>query len=154
MFTLLNKKMSNGATPYSNAAALLKLHALTLLLTILITAATTSTSSASRPQLINGTVVGQILLSPICPVEHDPPDPACAPKPYQTTVNILKISNRSLYKKITTNTLGKFTFSLPKGSYLVQIPNRSIFPRCNDQNIKVLPRKQLKILIDCDTGIR
>src|ERR1035437_9718286 len=35
-------------------------------------------------------ISGTVLLGPTCPVERIPPDPQCAPKPYSTSINILK----------------------------------------------------------------
>lgn len=101
-----------------------------------------------------GTIHGQVLLGPICPVERIPPDPACAPKPYKTTINVLRTPTGAPYKKVATDALGRFTISLAPGKYILRATSRSIYPRCTDKAIKVLAKKSLTIKIDCDTGIR
>lgn len=101
-----------------------------------------------------GTVHGQVLLGPTCPVERIPPDPACAPKPYKTTIIVLRAPSIASYKKVATDNLGRFTISLSPGMYTLRATGRSIYPRCTDKTIKVLAKKSLNIKIDCDTGIR
>src|SRR5271169_551088 len=44
-----------------------------------------SPTGATSPE---GTVEGSVMLGPTCPVERIPPDPACAPRPYQTRITV------------------------------------------------------------------
>lgn len=101
-----------------------------------------------------GTVHGQVLLGPTCPVERIPPDPACAPKPYRTTINVLRAPSIASYKKVTTDNLGRFTISLAPGVYILRARGASIYPRCIDLKIKVVAKKSQIAEINCDTGIR
>ena len=102
-----------------------------------------------------GKVHGQVLLGPTCPVERIPPDPACAPKPYKTKIQIFaaKISLHP-YKIVVTDAAGKFNFSIKPGSYVLRSKGGSFYPRCADLRIKVSARKTLNVKMTCDTGIR
>jgi len=60
-----------------------------------------------------GTVRGRITLSPICPVELNPPDPNCAPKGYKTNVAAKK--NGQVVTSTTSDTNGEYKFTLAPG---------------------------------------
>ena len=102
-----------------------------------------------------GKVHGQVLLGPTCPVERIPPDPACAPKPYKTKIQIFtaKVSAHP-YKTVVTDATGKFYFAIKPGSYVLHTRGGSIYPRCADLRIRVLKGKTLNLKMACDTGIR
>ena len=105
----------------------------------------------------NGNVRGQVLLSPVCPVEHIPPDPACAPKPYKTTIDIWSALTGSSYKRVSTSAAGVFNLSLAPGPYVLQVTqvtNGSLYPRCAEVKFSVVAKKTLKLTVNCDTGIR
>ncbi len=53
------------------------------------TVPTTSSISGIPPPAGAGTVQGSVLLGPICHVEQNPPQPQCAPRPYQTVIKVL-----------------------------------------------------------------
>jgi len=110
--------------------------------------------STSKPVVANGTILGQVLLSPVCPVERNPPDPACAPKPYKTIVSVLKSSNGAVYKKVAASALGRFSISVPAGSYVLRASGAKVYPRCTDTPVKVIANKSVSVKIGCDTGIR
>jgi hypothetical protein len=101
-----------------------------------------------------GTVHGQVLLGPTCPVERIPPDPACAPKPYKTMIKILRTATGASYKKVVTDASGRFTISLAPATYILRAKGASIYPRCTDLKIIVIAKKSQIVKIDCDTGIR
>lgn len=105
----------------------------------------------------NGSVNGQVLLGPVCPVERIPPDPACAPRPYKTTINIWSTVTGSTYKPVTTNAAGIFRLSLAPGSYGLKVAahtNSSLYPRCSEVAIVVVAKKSQNVTMNCDTGIR
>lgn len=105
----------------------------------------------------NGNVRGQVLLGPVCPVEHNPPDPACAPKPYKTTIDVWSTLTGSSYKRVATNASGIFNLSLAPGSYglkVSQATNGSPYPRCGEVAIVVAAKKFQDVTVNCDTGIR
>lgn len=116
-----------------------------------------SPPSATRQVAGNGTVYGQVLLGPTCPVEKIPPDPACAPRAYKSTLNIWSTFTGSNYQPVATDTSGKFTLSLAPGSYSLKVSspaNGSLFPRCGELSFVVRAKRSQNITVNCDTGIR
>jgi hypothetical protein len=101
-----------------------------------------------------GTVHVQVLLSPTCPVERNPPDPACAPKPYETKITILDAQTNSPYKDYETDASGELTFSIDPGAYVLRVQSINSLPYCSDLKIEVTANKTQSVVINCDTGIR
>jgi hypothetical protein len=103
-----------------------------------------------------GTVSGTVTTSPTCPVEHFPPEPQCAPKPYATTIKISNEGTKNALKTIESNSKGIFTVSLPVGSYELSAINApdAIFPSCGKIIVAVTADKTTTADISCDTGIR
>lgn len=63
-----------------------------------------------------GIIQGSVVLGPTCPVERIPPDPACAPKPYATKVDIYRqVGSATPYKTVATNASGTFNVALDPG---------------------------------------
>jgi hypothetical protein len=113
-----------------------------------------ATASLRHATSLKGIVHGQVLLGPICPVERNPPNPVCAPKPYKTTINIFRTVVGTVYKKVATDASGHFTISLAPGVYILRARSGAVYPRCADRRIKVLAKKSQNVKINCDTGIR
>ena len=110
--------------------------------------------SPTPPPTPAGIITGLVLLGPICPVERIPPDPACAPKPYQTKIDIFKGVSKIPYKSIATDSVGRFTLSLIPGSYVLQAAGGSIYPRCSNLLVQVIAGRTVKAIVNCDSGIR
>lgn len=113
--------------------------------------------SATKQLAGNGTVLGHVILGPVCPVEHIPPDPACAPRPYKTKLNVWSTLTGINYQSVATDTSGSFKLSLAPGAYslaVTQPANGSPYPRCTQVNISVVAKKAQNITVNCDTGIR
>lgn len=112
---------------------------------------------ATKQVMGNGSVRGEVLLGPVCPVERTPPDPACAPRPFETTINVWSTVTGSTYKPVATNAAGEFRLSLAPGSYGLKVSdhsNASLYPRCSEVAIVVVAKKSQNVTINCDTGIR
>lgn len=113
-------------------------------------------SACARPQqpLTSG-VTGAVRLGPTCPVERIPPDPLCAPKPYQAQFVLTIKNSNQIIKQFSSDSLGKFTFALPSGNYTISpVPSSKMLPRCASQTFTVKQNSYASILILCDTGIR
>jgi hypothetical protein len=106
--------------------------------------------------VIDSGIIGNVTLSPICPVETDPPTPGCAPKPYQAEIVIKTADNNSEVSRFTTNADGTFKFNLSPGNYLLVPQNKpnSISPVGRSQNVIVFAHQFTKVTINYDTGIR
>lgn len=99
-----------------------------------------------------GTVNGTVFLSPTCPVEQNPPDPKCSPRPYATTI---RISRQGVpYATITTTAAGAYTTTLPAGTYTFLPKGGATFPRCSETQVTVIANTTKTQNLDCDTGIR
>lgn len=113
--------------------------------------------SAIKEKPGHGAVVGQVVLGPVCPVEHIPPDPACAPRPYKTSLYVWSVTTGSTYQRVNTDTSGSFKLSLIPGDYSIAVTspaNGSPYPRCTPIDVTVRANVVQKVTINCDTGIR
>ena len=100
-----------------------------------------------------GTITGSVTLSPTCPVERVPPEPQCAPKPYQTKIEVFTTDGTELVKTVQTGADGRFTATLPLGEYSFQAGGGAVMPRCSPVDVRV-QATNTPIIISCDTGIR
>ena len=98
-------------------------------------------------------VDGHVTLSPVCPVERMPPDPQCAPKPYQTSVEV-SFNGGVIVKTIQSNVDGSFTLTLPFGSYVIEALGGNVYPRCSPVPLEIRNTKTISVDLSCDTGIR
>lgn len=113
--------------------------------------------SATKKIAGNGNVVGHVLLGPVCPVERIPPDPACAPRPFKTTINVWSMWTGSSYQPVPTDANGTFKLSLAPGKYSLTASNPtggSLYPRCTQITFSVVAKKTQNVTVNCDTGIR
>jgi hypothetical protein len=101
-------------------------------------------------------VTGHVLLGPSCPVQRNPPDPNCADKPYQTTVQAIVANSAASAPFATTETdkNGAYKIMLPPGEYALSAVNGKVFPRCTAVNITVKSDLVSEMNLYCDTGIR
>ncbi|MDD5050722.1 MAG: hypothetical protein PHV93_03195 [Candidatus Pacebacteria bacterium] len=106
--------------------------------------------TCARESVVNGSVT----LSPVCPVEKIPPDPACAPKPYQTTIEADSTTNTRTVKTTQSGSDGSFSLTLPYGDYTIQATGGNPYPRCSPLTVSVKAPTTNGVNISCDTGIR
>ena len=106
------------------------------------------------PQSESGLLTINAWLSPICPVERIPPDPACAPKPYSTLFDVISNSNNKFSLQVHTDTNGVFSMHLPAGTYTIEPHIEGLYPRCQRATVTVAVNATTTENISCDTGIR
>jgi len=104
------------------------------------------------PRTVVGTLTGHIMISPTCPVERVPPDPACAPKPFPVLLNINGPSG--FHAQIHSDMNGLFLVYLPAGTYSLVTHQTTLWPRCDTQTATVTVGATTTIDISCDSGIR
>jgi|SRR5579872_508469 len=109
-------------------------------------------TTTSPTESVLGYLTGQVTLSPTCPVERIPPDPACAPKPYSTFVIISGAAN--FYMELHTDTSGFFRTPLPAGNYDILVHQETLYPRCETKTVTITVGATTTADISCDTGIR
>ena len=114
------------------------------------------TFSVSDGTKVTGMLSGTVTTSPTCPVERNPPDPQCAPKPYGVFVDIVHAGYNSVYKTVETSASGEFSAVLEPGSYELHLRSKtaSRFPVCPVTTVDVVGNKTTFSSISCDTGIR
>lgn len=102
----------------------------------------------------NSGISGVVMTGPTCPLQRNPPDPACADKPYSTVVAVFRANNPVNPFAITQSDMsGMFKVSLPPGEYVVGA-GESNLPRCPQTPATVGASGYTNITISCDTGIR
>ena len=75
-------------------------------------------AACGRPPQDTVSVSGVALAGPVCPVETNPPDPACAPRPVVGAV-VAAVSDSGERVEATTGPEGEFSFELAPGQYEV-----------------------------------
>src|SRR3989344_944214 len=97
---------------------------------------------------------GYVHMGPTCPVEKDPPDPACADKPYANATVTLTGKTGTSFRGVT-DAHGQFHIVTPPDTYTVKIsPQNGGLPRCTERSAAVVTGLFTIIDISCDTGIR
>jgi len=82
----------------------------------------TDDALAVPPAVTGPGISGRATASPICPVETDPPDPACAPRSVgRATVAIRRAGpGGSVLLTVTTDDTGRYYAVVPPGEYAVE----------------------------------
>ena len=101
-------------------------------------------------------VRGRVMLGPTCPVMQNPPDPQCADRPYETTVQVIKIGSAQSapFKTVKSDKEGRYSVALPPGVYALQPVGGNVFPSCETKEVNIEPAFTIDIDLSCDTGIR
>lgn len=111
-------------------------------------------AACGRPAGPGFEVSGIALAGPVCPVETDPPDPACAPRPVSAAV-IEALDSRGLsVASAVTGDDGRFVMTLPAGEYtIVATPVEGLMGIPAPVQVTVAGEVDIGVLA-YDTGIR
>jgi hypothetical protein len=105
-----------------------------------------------------GVVVGLVTAGPVCPVERDPPDPACAPRPVAGAILVFRPSAGQETARVTTGPDGRYEIRLAPGAYeLVPQPVEGLMgtPEPTAFRVTDVPGEIAQRLdVAYDTGIR
>ena len=67
---------------------------------------------------LQGSIAGRVVAGPVCPVETDPPDPACAPRPVEgAEVTVITADGRRWVTRSDAD--GRFRIEVPVGQAVV-----------------------------------
>jgi hypothetical protein len=122
---------------------------LVLMVGLLVAACGTAASSAPT-----GTVTLSLTAGPVCPVEQNPPDPNCAPKPVaDAEVIVLTVDGREV-GRAKSDAAGKIRLTLAQGSYVVRPVQTNSFPTAPGDVPIVVGSSPLDVPLSYDTGIR
>ncbi len=113
-----------------------------------------STTTTMAPR---GEVVGTVRFGPVCPVESDPPDPDCAPRPGWGTVELAR-ADGIVVASDRTDDGGAFAIAVPPGDYRVlAFPAQSALGggcQADPARVTVADGTSTTVDVTCDTGIR
>lgn len=105
-----------------------------------------------------GTLEGTISIGPICPVEKDPPDPACLPtaetyKAYPVYIQPARGQQKQL---VSPELDGSFKMELASGNYIITLERQQNGVGGSNLPLEVVvnPSATTMVSIDIDTGIR
>jgi hypothetical protein len=106
-----------------------------------------------------GFLEGKISIGPICPVEHDPPDPACLPtaETYKAyPVGIFSPDGNHKITQINPALDGMYSLKLDPGNYLIilETGQKKIGGSNLPIKVKIFSQNKTTLNIDIDTGIR
>lgn len=99
-------------------------------------------------------VTGQVLAGPVCPVETNPPDPACAPRPVAGAI-VVAVAESGDRAETTTGADGRFSFELAAGRYeIVAQPAEGLMGTPEPIEVEVASGSIDLGVLMYDTGIR
>ncbi len=111
-------------------------------------------AACPTPAAMHSGIAGVVVIGPTCPVQKIPPDPNCADKPYQATINVKSADGTKQISSFTSGTDGKFSADLSPGTYLLAPASTNKYPRGVEQAVTVQSNKYTQITITFDSGIR
>jgi len=92
---------------------------------------------------------------PTCPVQQDPPDPACAEKPVPGAVVVVKDGSGSTRSTVTLDAAGTAFVELPAGVYIVEpAAVRGLMGTAPATEATVIDGAGTPVALSYDTGIR
>ena len=152
---IVGKRTQVHGRRLQSARAALAVLAFTLLLT-LSACGLSGAGAAGTPTVADeGTLAGQVLAGPTCPVERA--ESPCPPRPVGGRRVDVQTSAGQVVATATTDALGKFNVALAPGSYVVRVESApaSIFPRQTAPvNVTIHAGEITNVQILLDTGIR
>ena len=100
-------------------------------------------------------VGGVVTAGPVCPVEKNPPDPACAPRPVDGAILLFRDAAGKEVARTTTAVDGTFFADLPGGFYVVvPQPVKGLLGTPGPQAVTVTDGAAVRLALGYDTGIR
>jgi hypothetical protein len=101
------------------------------------------------------TLTVSLVAGPVCPVEQNPPDPACAPRPV-TNVEVLVFNAAGQQVgEWVTDDRGTVAMQLPSGAYyVVPAPVEGLMGTAAAQAFAAVGGDQVDLVLGYDTGIR
>lgn len=124
-----------------------------VLVTTVLFALMLPTACADAPET-GYEVFGLALAGPVCPVETNPPDPACAPRPV-VDASVIAVAASGETFESTTDRDGEFSLVLPPGRYeIIAQPVEGFMGSPTPIEIEVRSEAIDLGVLEYDTGIR
>lgn len=132
------------------------LHLAWVVLAGAVVACTAPTTSSVPGQTAAPTGIrGVATAGPVCPVERNPPDPSCGPRPVAGATIVIRDGSGAQVAAAVTGADGAFSVALPPGDYVVDpLPVQGLMGTAAQQSVSVAAGSVTVIQLDYDTGIR
>ena len=123
---------------------------------ILVVTACLGPPGSSATGTTTQSVTGRATAGPVCPVERNPPDPACAARPVAGAVLVIQNQTGAEVARAITDQDGRFSVALAPGAYrLVPQPVAGLLGGGRPMDFQVGTGETLPPLaVTYDTGIR
>ena len=105
----------------------------------------------------NGAIAVEVVAGPVCPVEQEPPDPNCEPRPVEgARIFVQPGDGRDiLVGEATTDDGGRATIDIAPGDYIVLGGDfEGLMGRPEPATVTVLAGQTVTITLSYNTGIR
>lgn len=113
--------------------------------------ATTTPGAASTPSPSGETgITGIATIGPTCPVERV--DSPCPDRPYQARISVWR--GDTVVAETSSGADGRFSVSVPPGTYRVVGESGATFPRGVETTVTVVGGQLLRVTLRFDSGIR
>ena len=100
-------------------------------------------------------VIISLVAGPVCPVEQNPPDPSCAPRPVESAQIIVRDPTGAQLASSTVDQSGEATFELPAGAYYAEASAAGGMMRQPEPvAFSVVGGSTMSFSMEYDTGIR
>jgi hypothetical protein len=99
----------------------------------------------------------EVIAGPVCPVEQEPPDPNCEPRPVEgARIFVQPGDGRDiLIGEAVTDAAGRATIEIPPGDYIVVGGEvEGLMGRPDPSTVTVVDGETVTITLAYDTGIR
>ncbi len=97
----------------------------------------------------------RLVAGPVCPVERNPPDPSCAPRPVPGGLVVLRDPSGAQVGQAVADAGGKVAFSVPGGAYYAEASAvEGLMRQAEPQAFSVPGGRNATIVMEYDTGIR
>jgi hypothetical protein len=126
-----------------------------LLASLLLVVAGCAAPATVAPPMPGTGIGGVVTAGPVCPVEKNPPDPACAPRPVDGAILSVRDAAGTEVARVTTAADGTYFAGLPGGVYVVTPqPAKGLLGTPGPQSVTVADGATVTLDLSYDTGIR
>ena len=111
--------------------------------------------AATAPVAPNTGISGTATAGPVCPVERNPPDPSCAPRPVVGATIVIRDGSGSQVAVAISKADGTYFVAVPPGAYVVDPqPFQGLLGIAAQRQATVTNGSITDVPLDYDTGIR
>jgi hypothetical protein len=126
----------------------------TVLVAVALSITSSCATSRSSSPVVDYAVSGVVTAGPTCPVQKDPPDPACDDRPVPGAMLLIS-KDGDAYGEIVVDSEGRFETRLPAGTYVLEPqPVEGLMGTAKPVRFEVSPNRPVDVVIQYDTGIR